>query len=160
VKRKQRIYLDTSIISYLDQKDSPEKMAVTHKLWKKILADEYDVVISEILDWEIDDCDENKKKILKEFENQLQSTIVLIGEEEKEIAESIIENGILTQTKSYRDCLHIAAAIVANCDVLLSWNFKHIVNPKTIDGVKIIAIKNGYKEMHIYSPEIFIGGDE
>jgi predicted nucleic acid-binding protein len=160
MKRKQKIYLDTSIISYLDQQKKKKKMAVTHKLWHKILADEYDVVTSEVLDWEIDDCDENKKKVLKEYQNQLKGAIALIGEKEKYVVESIIENGILTQPKTYRDCLHIAAAIIADCDVILSWNFKHIVNPKTIDGVKIIAIKNGYRDMHIYSPEIFIGGDE
>ena len=32
--RKLKIYLDTSVISYLDQSDSQEKMEQTRKLWK------------------------------------------------------------------------------------------------------------------------------
>jgi predicted nucleic acid-binding protein len=56
MKRKQRIYLDTSIISYLDQQDCPEKMAITHKLWQKILLDEYDAVISDVVEEELADC--------------------------------------------------------------------------------------------------------
>ena len=159
MRRKQKIYLDTSVISYLDQQDAPEKMAITHKFWQKVLADEFDIVISEVVDWEIDDCNENKKKILREFQSQLKSTIVLIGENEKEISEIIIESGILTQAKSYRDCLHIASAITSGCNIILSWNFKHIVNPKTINGVKIVAIKSGYPEISIYSPETFMGAE-
>jgi predicted nucleic acid-binding protein len=43
--RKQRIYLDTSVISYLDQQDSPEKMAETQKFWELVKKDEFDVFI-------------------------------------------------------------------------------------------------------------------
>jgi hypothetical protein len=84
---------------------------------------------------------------------------IVIGETEKDIAECIIENGILTREKSYRDCLHIASAITSGYGTILSWNFKHIVNPKTIDGVKIVTIKSGYPEISIYSPESFIGAE-
>lgn len=38
--------------------------------------------------------------------------------------------------KSFDDCQHIAAAILAACDIITSWNFKHIVNVKTVRGVK------------------------
>ena len=159
MKRKPKIYLDTSVVSYLDQQDSPEKMAITHKLWQKILADEYDVVISEIVYEELADCYETKRNILVRYLQEVKHNKIIIGETEKDIAECIIENGILTREKSYRDCLHIAAAITSGCNTILSWNFKHIVNPKTIDGVKIVAIKSGYPEVSIYSPESFIGAE-
>lgn len=34
--RRQKIYLDTSVISYLYQEDAPEKMKDTLKLWEVI----------------------------------------------------------------------------------------------------------------------------
>jgi predicted nucleic acid-binding protein len=41
--KKRKIYLDTTIISYLDQRDAPERMAETHKFWDKVKADEFDI---------------------------------------------------------------------------------------------------------------------
>jgi predicted nucleic acid-binding protein len=157
--RKQRLYLDTSVISYLDQQDSPEKMEITHKFWEKVHNDDYDVVISEVVDEELAGCEENKRDVLIKYLNEIRHRKIIIGETEKDIAECIIENGILTREKSYSDCLHIAAAITSGCNTILSWNFKHIVNPRTIDGIKIVSIKSGYPEISIYSPESFIGAE-
>ena len=63
----------------------------------------------------------------------------------------IIDEGILTP-KSIDDCRHIAAAIRANCDIIVSWNFRHIVNVKTIRGIKVITTMEGYKDILIYPP--------
>ncbi len=50
---------------------------------------------------------------------------------------AMIEIGILTQ-KSFDDCQHIGVAIINECDCIIPWNFKHIVNVKTIRGVRAI----------------------
>ena len=62
---------------------------------------------------------------------------------------------LLSQTncrnvKSPRE--HIAAAILSNCDIIVSWNFKHIVNVKTIRGIKVVTTMEGYKDILIYPP--------
>jgi len=44
--RKLRIYLDTSVISYLQAEDVPEKMASTLKLWNEIMEGKYDVIMA------------------------------------------------------------------------------------------------------------------
>lgn len=41
--------------------------------------------------------------------------------------------------KSYDGYRHIAAAIFVECDFIISWNFKHIVKVKTIQGIKAIT---------------------
>jgi len=51
--RKQRIYFDTSVISYLYAPDTPEKMADTLRLWEQIQAGEYEVVLSDVVFAEI-----------------------------------------------------------------------------------------------------------
>jgi hypothetical protein len=35
----------------------------------------------------------------------------------------------------------------------VSWNFKHIVKPKTKDAVRIVSIREGIKEVKILTPE-------
>ena len=73
------------------------------------------------------------------------------------LAEQYLKSGILPP-KSARDRQHIAYACVFNCDMVISWNFKHMVNYKTISGVKAVNDFAGYKEMPIYTPTILISG--
>jgi len=63
------------------------------------------------------------------------------------------------QAKSFDDCRHIAAALVSGCDIIASWNFKHIVNARTIRGARIISAAEGFKDIIICSPTMLLGGD-
>jgi predicted nucleic acid-binding protein len=152
---KLRVYLDTSIVSYLDQQDAPLRMAETHKLWEKIKKGEYEIVISTVTTRELDDCEEEKKYKLYSYLDEIQYSLVEVTDAIMEIAETIIDFGILKQ-KSFDDCQHIAAAITSGCDIIVSWNFKHIVNLTTIKGVKAITSLKGYKDLLIFPPSILI----
>ena len=157
--KKQKIYLDTSVISYLHQEDAPEKMRDTLKLWEILKKGRYEICISNIVMNEIYECGKEKLRILLEYLNQIDYTMVMVDEDTIELAGKFIDFGILRQ-KSFDDCQHIAAAILAGCDVITSWNFKHIVNVKTARGVKIITTMEGYKDMLIYPPSALIEEDE
>ena len=53
---------------------------------------------------------------------------------------------------SLADCQHIAVATVHKVDVLVSWNFKHIVNLKRIRGYNSVNLRNGYPMLEIRTP--------
>jgi len=57
------------------------------------------------------------------------------------------------------DALHIALATVARVDVLVSWNFKHIVNLKRIHAYNAVNLKHGYPLLEIRTPRE-VPGDE
>lgn len=158
--KKIKIYIDTSVISHLKQDDVPEKMKDTLTFWKEIKNDKYEICLSNITIGEILECPEPKRTILRDYLNEIEYNLVdFENDEEIEImAQQIISNKILTQ-KSYDDCLHIAGAVVYGCDIIVSWNFKHMVNYKTINGVKILSYQNGYKIIEIFTPTIMIGDD-
>jgi predicted nucleic acid-binding protein len=149
--KKLKIYLDTSIISYLDQGDAPEKMAETHRLWDQIKAGTYIVVISDIDIIEIDSCEEEKKNTLRNYLAQIKYELITSEPKAIDIASRIVDLGILKQ-KSFDDCQHIANAIVSGCDAIVSWNFKHIVNHKTMLGIKAVTALEGYNDLLIYAP--------
>lgn len=151
--RKQKIYLDTSVVSYLYQEDVPEKMQDTLKLWDIFKRQRYEVYISDIVLNEIYECNEEKLRILLNYLNQIEYTVIRTDKDTIELAEKFIDFGILKQ-KSFDDCQHIAAAILAGCDIITSWNFKHIVNVKTVRGVKTITTLEGYKDLLIYPPSV------
>ncbi len=71
------------------------------------------------------------------------------------MAERYIEEKVVGNT-SRADCQHIALATIYKADVLVSWNFKHIVNLERIRGYNSINFREGYQMIEIRTPrEIF-----
>jgi len=90
---------------------------------------------------------------LIEDQNKPMGTAGGIALAKKYIDEDIIPEDYLD------DALHIAIAILYQIDILVSWNFKHLVNPVTRRGINAINMLKGYKQVDIVSPEE-LGGDK
>ena len=157
--KKLKIYLDTCVVGYLDQADDPERMRDTQILWDEIQAGLYDVVISDLALAEIDRCHESRRAVLANHLALIDFEQVIVTPPIKTLAQVFIDQNILTM-KSEDDCRHIACAMYYGCDVIVSWNFKHFVNHRTIHGVKIVSAITGYNSVSIYSPTMLIGGDQ
>ncbi len=157
--RKIKVYLDTSVISYLQQEDSPERMKDTLALWEQFESGKFDIYLSQVTLDEVGECREPKRTLLFKYLSRINYTKLEITTETIKLANQIIKMGILTP-KSFDDCQHIATAVVYGCDCIISWNFKHIVNIKTIRGVRAITNLEGYKSIDIMNPSVLLGGDE
>ena len=155
--KRLKIYLDTSVISHLEAPDAPDKQEDTRKLWADIQAGKYEAFISPVVVLELDGCSEPKLSALARQLQSIRLTELQANDEVLELAEQYLKAGILPP-KSARDRQHIAYACVYNCDMLVSWNFKHMVNYKTIAGVKSVNAVAGYREMPIFTPTILISG--
>ena len=156
---KVKIYLDTSVISCLQVHETPERMADTLRLWEDIKAGIYDVVISDITIDEINDCPEPKRSFMLSELKKIPLIVIEAEKKVEELSREFIRLGILKEKNIY-DCMHIATALLAKCDIIVSWNFKHIVNDKTIEGVKIISKTKGFDSIKIYCPSILTGGSD
>jgi hypothetical protein len=76
------------------------------------------------------------------------------------LADIYQQRKILTP-KFYDDGLHIALATSAEVDLLVSWNFKHIVHYEKIRLFNAVHLALGYKPLQIYSPrEVTHYGEE
>ncbi|MCL2388563.1 MAG: type II toxin-antitoxin system VapC family toxin [Defluviitaleaceae bacterium] len=149
--KKIKLYLDTSIISHLFADDTPDKMADTIRLWRELANGKYEIFISDMVTNEVQQCTEPKRSQMIEKIRQIELNLLHETSEVKELAAEYIKGGVLKE-KSYDDCLHIAYAVIHHCDAIVSWNFKHLVNFRTIDKVKIVNAINRYKEITIISP--------
>jgi predicted nucleic acid-binding protein len=132
-------------------------MTDTRKLWEYVKAGKFEVYISPVVVLEIDDCTEPKRSYLAKQLQSIQYTELPMSDEVLELAAQYQKAGILPP-KSTRDRQHIAYACVYNCDMIVSWNFKHMVNINTISGVKSVNALAGYKEMPIYTPTMLVSG--
>ena len=74
-----------------------------------------------------------------------------VNEEMIKLAEKYMEQKIVSENY-YSDALHIAVATVIGVDVLVSWNFKHIVNLNKIKMFNSVNLKEGYNILEIRSP--------
>jgi len=155
--KKLKIYLETTVVSYLNQPERGDQAADSHRLWEKIKAGEFEAFISPVAIEELERCSEPKRSILLEYLRSITYTILQGNTEVADLTATYIKAGVLRQ-KSFDDCQHIAYACVYGCDIIVSWNFKHIVNHRTISGVKSVNALAGYKEMLIYSPTMLIEG--
>jgi len=134
-------------------------MTDTLRLWRDLEAGRYEVVISDITLDEINDCPEPKRSFMLDELKKIPLVVIESQKKVDELSQEFIRLGILKE-KSMDDCRHIATALIAQCDIIVSWNFKHIVNDKTIEGVKIISKTKGFDGIKIYCPSILTGGND
>ncbi len=145
--KRQRIYLDTSVFGgYFDD----EFHEFTKPLFDRINDGEFTIIFSTLLEEELELAPEKVRKLVRGIDNN-DAEFVEETDDAVELATDYISEKIIGQT-SYSDCLHIALATINQADLLVSWNFKHIVNIKRIRGYNSINIKNGYKQLEIRSP--------
>lgn len=153
---KQRIYIDTSVIGgYFDEEFEKD----TKIFFQSFERGEIILVISDLLESEIIKAPEFIRDFLSSL-NVDYIEVVTLDAEAIKLADKYIEEKVVGHT-SRADCQHIALATIHNADVLVSWNFKHIVNLSRIRGYNGINYKNGYKMLEIRTPkEIIIYGKE
>ncbi|MDR0653555.1 MAG: PIN domain-containing protein [Synergistaceae bacterium] len=157
--KKLRLYLDTSVISHLDAPDAPEKEADTQRLWEDITSGRYEVVLSDVVFDEIVRCEEPKQSFMLSKIAEINPRDVRQDDESERLSTLYFEVGGLPP-KSKDDAMHIAIATVNNCDVILSWNFKHIVNLRAMKAVEAVNLREGYNPIRILSPTMILDEEE
>jgi hypothetical protein len=75
------------------------------------------------------------------------------------LRDAYVSLGIVSET-CLADALHVALATVAACDVVVSWNFKHIVNYRRIQQYNAVNALRGYGSIAIYSPLEVTGNED
>ena len=155
--RKTKIYIDTSVINYLVATRLPEKMSDSLALWEIFASGEsFEVILSEMVNEELQLCYEPKRSHLFEKISEISFEIISETPEITELANRYIDFGVL-HPKHHHDLLHIAYATVSRCKLVVSWNFKHFVNFKTMDRVNAVNLVEGYDPIRIVSPSMLLG---
>jgi predicted nucleic acid-binding protein len=136
---KPRIYLDTSVIGgYLDD----EFQEWTRRLFDEFKTGKKIAVISDVTLDEIENARQEVRDLLN-FIPEESKEYVLNDKEAEGLADAYLKEGAITKSY-YEDALHIAIATVNKVDVLVSWNFKHIVNLYRIKKYNAVNLKEGY----------------
>ena len=146
--RQQRLYFDTSVFGGVFDEEFQE---VSKQLFENVFNGNILCVYSEVTESEL----LNAPKQVRDFFKSLPPENLEKIETTDEIltlATKYLEEKVVGQT-SFDDCLHIAAATIHRVDILVSWNFKHIVNIYRIRGYNSTNIRLNYSNLEIRSPK-------
>lgn len=143
----ERLYLDTSVFGGFFEEEFEEW---TQILFERILLGKYQLIYSELTDSELLKAPQEVRELVGQIpESSL--NFVEITPPAMELADQYISEGVVGKS-SRSDCLHIALATLHHADVLISWNFKHIVNLKRIRGYNSINYRMGHQVLEIRTP--------
>ncbi|MEK6556715.1 MAG: type II toxin-antitoxin system VapC family toxin [Candidatus Margulisiibacteriota bacterium] len=154
MNKKLRVYVDTSVFGGVFD---PEFIEASTEFFKQINAGLFSLCISEVVAREI----ENAPKNVRDFFNNLLPLAenLSITKACIDLREEYIQKGIVTR-KYLDDALHVATATISSCNIIVSWNFKHIVHFEKISLYNAINRINGYREIFINSPSEVINYED
>jgi predicted nucleic acid-binding protein len=142
-----RIYIDTSVIGGCLDEGFEHASRI---LIERIIKGHSIAVVSELTTLEMKRAPEEVQSILLKIPSKFIERVALT-EEAFTLAKRYISEGVVGKS-SLVDAQHIAIATVNRVDVVVSWNFRHIVNLNKIHGFNAVNLKMGYPLMEIRSP--------
>ena len=150
------VYIDASVIGGCEDSEFAKE---TLALWELFIQGVYIMVLSEHTLRELQGAPQSVRNRLLEIPEAHQ--IILSDTPEADaLAEAYLSHGIVG-LGSRSDALHVALATIGRVDVLVSWNFKHIVNLGRIRFFNAVNLEQGYGLIEIRTPrEVLSGGKD
>lgn len=151
---KPKVYLETSVISYLASHPSRDLVIAAHQQttqeWWEKRRDKFDLLISQLVLQEASGGDKNAAEHRNGYINglvQVQITDAVI-----KLAQNLLQVSALPASE-IADAVHVAAAAVHGVDYLLTWNMRHIANAVTRHRIESACRASGYEPPIICTPE-------
>ena len=140
-----RVYIETTIFSYLTAWRSPQLVMAAHqettRQWWDDERHHFDLFVSEAV---IEEATAGDPEAAQRRLDVIQGIPELqISNEVRDLAKALIEQGQMPQ-KASLDALHIAAATVNGMAFLLTWNCRHIANATLQQSMRSICEGSGY----------------
>ena len=155
---KPRVYIETSIISYLTARPSRDVIAMARleitQRWWELRRARFELFVSQLVIEESLAGDE--QAALRRMREITRLRLIDINDDAIELAEALMSSNSIPPVAG-ADMLHIAIATVNRMDFLLTWNHKHLANATLRRAVSSITQDNGYVPIVICTPDELMG---
>ena len=153
-----RIYLETSILSFLTARPSSDVMATAHRAvtmgWWKSRRTFFDLVTSELVLQEVRRGD--PAAAARRIAALEGIPLLPLDVDSTNLALAVVGANLLPR-KAFPDALHIAIAAVHGVEYLLTWNCSHIANAELLPRVTNLVEDYGYRMPFVCTPEELMG---
>jgi len=154
-----KIYLETTVFNFVFAEDSPDKKQDAIYLFEEIRQGKYIPYTSDYVLQELLKAEEPKRAKMVNLLDQYGIKLLAPDKNAEKLADKYVAEEIIPM-KYRMDGIHIAMATTNDLDIIVSYNFHHIVKLKTIIGTESINLREGYKRIGIYSPTEVIENEE
>lgn len=146
--KKMVIYTDVSVIGGCEDVEFAEGSLA---LWGQFKSGKFHMALSELVLRELEGAPQAVKNRLTEIPDEYK-ILLPDTQDALELAETYLKRGIIGPG-SRADAIHVALATTGGADVLVSWNFKHIVNLGRIRLFQAVNLEFGYPAIEIRTPK-------
>jgi hypothetical protein len=129
----------------------------TTLLFERVKLGQIICVYSNLTESELTNAPENVRNFFNKLDDKFKEK-VQVSQDALKLAQMYVDDKVVGET-SLDDCIHIATATIHKVDLLVSWNFKHIVNVYRIRGYNSVNLKLGYPVINIHSPKEIVGDE-
>ena len=152
--RSLRVYLDTCVFGgAFDQEFSN----ATQAFFSQVRLGRFHLVMSALVQDEVEMAPLPVRELLDEM--LLLGEMIYPSDEALDLQSAYLLVGIVTP-KWADDALHVAMATVSQCDIIVSWNFRHIVHFQKVPRYNAVNTLNGYGAIAINTPAEVLNYDE
>jgi hypothetical protein len=158
---KQRVYIETTIVSYLTARPSRDLILAAHqevtRQWWERRRKDFEIYVSQLV---VDEASHGDAEAVKRRQEAMKAAARLtITEEAIALGERLTERHALP-TEAGADALHIAVASVSGMDFLITWNCRHIANAEMAPAIRATIERAGYDPPIICTPDELMGGEQ
>ncbi|OGP56869.1 MAG: hypothetical protein A2V67_18380 [Deltaproteobacteria bacterium RBG_13_61_14] len=142
-----RIYADTSVFGGVFD---PEFAAASSLFLDQVKKNRFHLVISPLVEEEISEA---PRRVQALYQSVAPLTELAPVTEAAARLQTAYLRARIVSRKWARDALHVAIASAAGCQIMVSWNFRHIVHYDKIALYNAINIREGYSSIGIHTPQ-------
>ena len=155
---KRKVYLETTIASYLTARPSRDLVVAAHQEltieWWANHRQRFDLYISEFVLREAAKGDESAAaRRLAELKG---IEVLDLDDGARELARVFVERRLIPE-KAVEDAFHVAVATAQGMDFLLTWNCRHIANAEVVERLEAVCLELGYLIPTLCTPEQLMG---
>jgi predicted nucleic acid-binding protein len=150
----QRFYFDTSVFGGMFDAEFEEESTL---IFEKVKLGLITCVYSNLTESELSNAPLKVQQFFRSIADKDKQSLQ-VTPQALELAQTYVDEKVVGET-SLSDCIHIAVATLNKVDILVSWNFKHIVNVYRIRGYNSVNLRLGYSTLEIRSPKEIVGDE-
>lgn len=154
----RRVYLETTIISYLAARASRDVVIRAHqevtRAWWLKRRKYFEVMVSDVVLEELGRG--NKTAAASRLAYARNLSVVLSAEPAITLARLLLKKRAVPAVAEV-DALHIGVAVASGADYLLTWNCRHIANAEMRAKIGAVCRDAGYEPPVICTPEELMG---
>jgi len=158
--RKTRLYLEASPIIMMSPGQDSVRQAITKEFFRIVAEcpDEFELFLSPVTIGELGKAKtEEKRKATADFLQTIQYTRLPKDSGAENLALIYVADGVLSRA-NMDDLRHVAYAVVAHCDYVITWNMGHLANERTVRRVNTVNALENHGKIFITTPEFLTGG--